>query len=57
MDYKTGECSEEERESFYPVTLYCEKCGRDTTAITHFDEVLKQFGMNVNVEIKMNYLY
>ncbi|HFK1449848.1 MULTISPECIES: lysine--tRNA ligase [Bacillus cereus group] len=41
MDYKTGECSEEERESFYPVTFYCEKCGRDTTAIMHFDEVLK----------------
>ena len=57
MKFKTGECSEEEREGFYPVTLYCEKCGKDATTITYFDEVLKQFGMNVNVEIKMNYLY
>ncbi|PFR56747.1 lysine--tRNA ligase, partial [Bacillus cereus] len=22
-------------------TLYCEKCGKDATTITHFDEVLK----------------
>lgn len=57
MDFKTGECSEEERERFYPVTLYCERCGKDTTTITHFDEALKQFDMNVNVEIKMNYRY
>ena len=41
MSFKTGECSEEEREGFYPVTLYCEKCGKDATTITHFDEVLK----------------
>ncbi|PDZ04029.1 lysine--tRNA ligase [Bacillus cereus] len=41
MSFKTGECSAEERESFYPVTLYCEKCGKDATTITHFDEVLK----------------
>lgn len=41
MSFKTGECSEEERESFYPVTLYCEKCEKDATTITHFDEVLK----------------
>lgn len=41
MGFKTRECSEEERESFYPATLYCERCGKDTTTITHFDEVLK----------------
>ncbi|HDR7969428.1 lysine--tRNA ligase [Bacillus pacificus] len=41
MSFKTGECSEEEREGFYSVTLYCEKCGKDATTITHFDEVLK----------------
>ena len=28
MSFKTGECSEEERDGFYPVTLYCEKCGK-----------------------------
>ena len=57
MDFKTGECSEEERNNFYPATLYCERCGKDTTTITHFDEVLKQSGMNVNAEMKKNYPY
>ncbi|GAB6435596.1 hypothetical protein bcgnr5380_21370 [Bacillus cereus] len=42
MRFKTGECSEEERESFYPVTLYCEECEKDATTITHFDELLKK---------------
>ena len=41
MKFKTGECSEEERNNFYPTTLYCERCGKDTTTITHFNEVLK----------------
>ena len=57
MGFKTRECSEEERESFYPPTLYCERCGKDTTTITHFDEVLKQSGMNVNAEMKKSYPY
>ena len=41
MGFKTGIHREEDRENFYPVTLYCESCGKDTTTITHFDEVLK----------------
>ena len=30
---------------------------KDTTTITHFDEVLKQSGMNVNAEMKKSYPY
>jgi lysyl-tRNA synthetase class 1 len=41
MDFKTEIHREEDRENFYPVTLYCENCGKDATTITHFDEVLK----------------
>ncbi|PFJ80159.1 lysine--tRNA ligase, partial [Bacillus cereus] len=41
MGFKTGIHREEDRENFYPVTLYCESCGKDATTITHFDEVLK----------------
>ncbi|WP_231348429.1 lysine--tRNA ligase, partial [Bacillus mycoides] len=41
MGFKTGIHREEDRENFYPVTLYCERCGKDATTITHFDEVLK----------------
>ncbi|WP_243522142.1 lysine--tRNA ligase [Bacillus pseudomycoides] len=38
MKFKTGEPSEEEREKFYPITLYCERCEKDATKITNFDE-------------------
>ncbi|WP_150273881.1 lysine--tRNA ligase [Paenibacillus tepidiphilus] len=38
MDYKTGERSAEEREAYYPVNVYCERCGKDTTTVHAFDE-------------------
>ncbi|EOP73560.1 lysine-tRNA ligase [Bacillus cereus VDM006] len=38
MKFKTSEPFEEEREAFYPITLYCEQCGKDSTKITNFDE-------------------
>lgn len=41
MRFKTGVHFEEDRENFYPVTLYCERCGKDATTITQFDEVLE----------------
>ncbi len=31
MRFKTGVHFEEDRENFYPVTLYCERCGKDAT--------------------------
>ncbi|PEW02889.1 lysine--tRNA ligase [Bacillus cereus] len=41
MSFKTGVHREEDRENFYPVTLYCERCRKDATTITQSDEVLK----------------
>ncbi|MEY8348128.1 lysine--tRNA ligase [Bacillus cereus] len=38
IEFKTSKSSIEERENFYPITLYCEQCGKDTTRIMHFDE-------------------
>lgn len=38
MKYKTNQPSKEARDSFYPITLYCENCGKDDTEIIHFDE-------------------
>ncbi|MFD3445620.1 lysine--tRNA ligase [Microbacteriaceae bacterium 4G12] len=37
-DFKTGDSSEEEKNNFYPVALYCENCGKDHTEIKRFDE-------------------
>ncbi|MFD1356721.1 lysine--tRNA ligase [Fictibacillus halophilus] len=37
MKYKTGEASEEERERFYPVNIYCENCRKDTVRVTGFE--------------------
>ena len=33
MSFKTQEATEAEREAFYPVQIYCDACGKDTTKI------------------------
>ncbi|MFX3673453.1 MAG: lysine--tRNA ligase [Paenisporosarcina sp.] len=39
MRFKSSKPSEDEREAFYPITLYCETCGKDTTILSAYDEV------------------
>ena len=36
--FKTQEAKDEDREKYYPVEVYCEKCGKDTTHITGQNE-------------------
>lgn len=31
--FKTQEANEEERDKYYPIEIYCEKCGKDTTEV------------------------
>lgn len=38
MSFKTGESSAEERAAFYPVNVYCGRCGKDATTIHSFDD-------------------
>ncbi|MCP3739403.1 lysine--tRNA ligase [Rossellomorea sp. BNER] len=38
MEYKTAIASEEERDSFYPINVYCEVCKKDSTWITSLEE-------------------
>ncbi|MEH6891612.1 lysine--tRNA ligase [Bacillus sp. JJ864] len=38
MKFKTSDISEEEKNAFYPIALYCESCGKDHTEIKKFDE-------------------
>ncbi|RKN84560.1 lysine--tRNA ligase [Paenibacillus ginsengarvi] len=38
MSYKTGETSEEARNSFFPVHVYCESCRKDSTTVLAFDD-------------------
>ena len=33
MSFKTQEANDHDRETFYPVQIYCDECGRDTTHI------------------------
>lgn len=33
MKYKTAAPTNEEREAFYPLTVYCEACGKDSTTV------------------------
>ncbi|WP_088040811.1 lysine--tRNA ligase [Bacillus sp. EAC] len=39
MKYKTNSYSIEERNTFYPITIYCENCKKDNTHINQFDEL------------------
>ena len=36
--HRTQDSTEEERENYYPVSIYCPCCGRDTTKITNLSE-------------------
>ena len=36
--FRTQEAKPEERENYYPVSIYCSKCGKDTTKIITFNE-------------------
>lgn len=36
--FRTQEAQPGEREAYYPVAIYCEECGKDTTKITSLDE-------------------
>ncbi|MET1014756.1 MAG: lysine--tRNA ligase [Paenisporosarcina sp.] len=36
--FKSSKPSAVEREAFYPITLYCDACGKDTTTLSAYDE-------------------
>ncbi|WP_432666454.1 lysine--tRNA ligase [Wukongibacter baidiensis] len=38
MEFKTQESSEEDRNAFYPITLYCDDCGKDNINTISFEE-------------------
>lgn len=38
MSFKSQEASDEERENYYPVAVYCDKCLKDSTVVDSYDE-------------------
>lgn len=36
--FRTEPANDAERENYYPVSLYCDQCGHDSTTITNYDE-------------------
>jgi lysyl-tRNA synthetase, class I len=38
MEYKSQDATPEERENFYPVSLYCKSCNKDMTKIHSYDD-------------------
>lgn len=36
--FRTEPANDQERESYYPISLYCNQCGHDMTTITNYDE-------------------
>lgn len=48
MKFKTNVPNEQERNEFYPITLYCENCEKDDTAITHYNEKSKMIHYGCN---------
>mgnify|MGYP002625967383 CR=1 FL=1 len=49
--FKTQDADEGERENYYPLNVYCEKCGKDNTTITSE----KEGGAVLNYECKCGY--
>lgn len=37
--YKTQEFTEDDRNNYYPISLYCEECDKDSTTILNYDEL------------------
>ncbi|WP_105614246.1 lysine--tRNA ligase [Vallitalea okinawensis] len=42
ISFKTQKPSEDERNSFYPITLYCEMCNKDDTHILNFNSETRE---------------
>lgn len=38
MKFKTSQSTNQQRDSFYPITIYCKNCGKDDTKMIRFDE-------------------
>ena len=36
-DFRTQDSTEEEKENYYPISIYCSKCKKDTTKILRYD--------------------
>lgn len=36
--FRTQDAAEGERDNFYPVSIYCDKCGKDDTTISNYNE-------------------
>ena len=36
-DFRTQDATEEERENFYPISIYCPECGKDSTTISNYN--------------------
>ena len=41
--FRTQDSEEGEREKYYPISVYCEKCGKDSTKILSYDEKTGDF--------------
>ena len=42
-DYKIQEATEEGRESYVPISVYCSKCGKDSTVVTNLSANCEEF--------------
>ena len=48
MSFKTQEASEDEREKFYPISVYCENCKKDDVTILNYNEETKDLTYKCN---------
>ncbi len=38
-DFRTQDSTEEEKDNYYPISIYCPKCKKDSTHITNYDNI------------------
>ena len=42
-DFRTQDATDEERENYYPISVYCESCLKDSTKILNYDNITGDF--------------
>ena len=42
-EFRTQDSTEEERSNYYPISIYCNECKKDSTKILSYDSVSIQF--------------
>jgi len=53
-DFRTQDSTQEERKNYYPISIYCNKCKKDSTEIVNYDSITGEINYSCNCGNKEN---